>query len=49
MTGKKKRTREKGRGICFREGDQGLPLDRKETDMTHSKMVVYKVKGETQC
>ena len=44
---KEERRREKGKGQGYlSQRDKGLPLDRKETDMAHRKMAVYKSKME---
>lgn len=42
---REKGARERGQG-CLYQGDKGLPLARRETDMAHRLMAVIKVKGE---
>jgi hypothetical protein len=44
----KKQDREKGRGICPRVEDKGLPLNREETDMAHRQTAGYKTPREDE-
>jgi hypothetical protein len=44
----KGRTRERGMG-AFVPGEQGLPLDKVESDVVHRKMEVYKGKKDASC